>query len=140
VCLVLEQLGISLQMFLGGHLNKFATIFKIVLGFSLVCVFLVSVAFIFLLYKMQSFSLRITKVLTEVSENRKYRNMFNSLEDCIFHIKDSHIKFMNNLAASLFQNKSMAEGQESEIDIPCFYLYEDLQCSSENGHQRSSIS
>ena len=39
----------------------------------------------------------------ELRENRKYKYMFNSIQDGILLIQDLHIKFMNSLACHIFE-------------------------------------
>ena len=82
---------------------------------------LLNAFFLLALYKLNS--LNQQAIHLEISENKKYKFMFNSIQDAIFLIENVHIKFMNSLAGAIFKDRALDDGQESEIDIPVFFFF-----------------
>eukprot|EP00356_Strombidium_inclinatum_P005467 CAMPEP_0170486024 /NCGR_PEP_ID=MMETSP0208-20121228/5150_1 /TAXON_ID=197538 /ORGANISM="Strombidium inclinatum, Strain S3" /LENGTH=200 /DNA_ID=CAMNT_0010759853 /DNA_START=770 /DNA_END=1374 /DNA_ORIENTATION=+ len=67
--------------------------------------------FAYLIFKMQALSTHILNL--QLSENRKFKHMFDNLKDPILLIKDGAVSFMNSLAIEFV-------GDEFQLEKPFF--------------------
>ena len=77
--------------------------------FALSAFIALSILFSIALYNLNSLQQSITEGNIEASENRKYKFMFNSLQDAIFLVEDCKINFMNIPARQIFKDGSNSD-------------------------------
>jgi len=117
-----EAFLIMMKAFLLSDYVHFDSVaLSLIVAFAVLSFFLTNMAFLVCLYNLNTLNKQMIRM--EVEENKKYKIMFNSIQDAIFLIRDSSIKFMNSLAGSLFRDTEIGEALESEIDIPYFFYF-----------------